>query len=152
MGPLARMVPPVGKALWPTEYTEDARLAKYQGTVVVSAEIGTDGLACLPPGKRSRTSRGSVVVLFATGQGPSDPDWAEDVLAAEPLPKPVNLVKVTIGGQAGEILYAGAAPGMAGVMQVNVRIPAGTKAGSTVPVVLSVGIASSQPGVTLAVQ
>ena len=27
------------------EYTEEARLAKYQGTVVVSAEIGTDGLA-----------------------------------------------------------------------------------------------------------
>jgi len=27
------------------DYTEEARLAKYQGTVVVSAEIGTDGLA-----------------------------------------------------------------------------------------------------------
>jgi TonB family protein len=27
------------------EYTEEARLAKYQGTVVVSAEIGADGLA-----------------------------------------------------------------------------------------------------------
>ena len=26
-------------------YTEEARFAKYQGTVVVSAEIGTDGLA-----------------------------------------------------------------------------------------------------------
>jgi trimeric autotransporter adhesin len=103
-------------------------------------------------GRLNAAPRGSVVVLYGTGQGASDPDWAEDELAAEPLPKPVNPVKVTIGGQAGEILYAGAAPGMAGVMQVNVRIPAGTKAGSAVPIVLSVGTASSQPGVTLAVQ
>jgi TonB family protein len=27
------------------EYTEEARLAKYQGTVVVSTEIGPDGIA-----------------------------------------------------------------------------------------------------------
>ena len=103
-------------------------------------------------GRRNAAPRGSVVVLYATGQGVSDPDWHEDELGAEPLPKPVKLVKVTIGGQTGEILYAGAAPGMAGVIQVNVGIPAGTKSGSAVPIVLSVGTASSQPGVTLAVQ
>jgi len=57
-----------------------------------------------------------------------------------------------IGGQEGEIIYAGAAPGMAAVMQVNVRVPAGIKTGSAVPIVLKVGTASSQPGVTLAVQ
>jgi uncharacterized protein (TIGR03437 family) len=102
-------------------------------------------------GRLNAAPRGSIVVLWATGQGPSDPDWAEDALAAEPLPKPTNPVKVTIGGQNGEILYAGAAPGMAAVMQVNVRVPAGIKTGS-VPVVLTVGTASSQPGVTLAVQ
>jgi uncharacterized protein (TIGR03437 family) len=68
------------------------------------------------------------------------------------LPKPLNPVTVTIGGKQGEILYAGAAPGMAAVMQINVRVPAGIKTGSTVPVVLKIGNASSQPGVTLAVQ
>jgi uncharacterized protein (TIGR03437 family) len=103
-------------------------------------------------GRLNAAPRGSIVVLWATGQGPSDPDWAEDELAAEPLPKPTNHVKVTIGGQEGEILYAGAAPGMAAVMQVNVRVPAGIKTGSAIPVVLTIGTASSQPGVTLAVQ
>jgi uncharacterized protein (TIGR03437 family) len=103
-------------------------------------------------GRLNAAPRGSIVVLWATGQGPSDPDWAEDELAAEPLPKPTNPVKVTIGGQEGEILYAGAAPGMAGVMQVNVRVPTGIKTGSAIPVVLTIGAASSQPGVTLAVQ
>ena len=103
-------------------------------------------------GRLNAAPRGSIVVLWATGQGPSDPDWVEDELAAAPLPKPLNPVTVTIGGQQGEILYAGAAPGMAAVMQVNVRVPAGIKTGSAVPVVLKIGATSSQPGVTLAVR
>jgi len=103
-------------------------------------------------GRLNAAPRGSIVVLWATGQGASDPDWAEDELAAEPLPAPINPVKVTIGGQEGEIRYAGAAPGFAGVMQVNVRVPSGIKTGSAIPVVLKIGTASSQPGVTLAVQ
>jgi uncharacterized protein (TIGR03437 family) len=37
-------------------------------------------------------------------------------------------------------------------MQVNVRVPSGIKTGSAIPVVLKIGTASSQPGVTLAVQ
>jgi uncharacterized protein (TIGR03437 family) len=41
---------------------------------------------------------------------------------------------------------------MAAVMQVNVRVPAGIKTGSAIPVVLTIGTGSSQPGVTLAVQ
>ena len=40
---------------------------------------------------------------------------------------------------------------VAGVMQVNVEIPADAAAG-VVPVVVSVGGVSSQPGVTVAVQ
>jgi uncharacterized protein (TIGR03437 family) len=103
-------------------------------------------------GRLNAAPQGSIVVLWATGQGPSDPDWAEDELATAPLPKPLNPVTVTIGGKQGEILYAGAAPGMAAVMQINVRVPAGIKTGSAVPVVLKIGNASSQPGVTLAVQ
>jgi uncharacterized protein (TIGR03437 family) len=36
-------------------------------------------------------------------------------------------------------------------MQVNVQIPAGIQTGNTVPVILRVGNASSQGGVTIAV-
>jgi uncharacterized protein (TIGR03437 family) len=50
------------------------------------------------------------------------------------------------------VLYAGGAPGLvAGVMQVNVRIPAGVPSGPQ-PIVVSVGSASSRPDVTLAVR
>jgi len=74
--------------------------------------------------------RGSVVVLFGTGQGKSDPDWAEDVLGAKPFPLPVSQVTVTIGGQPADVLYAGAAPGMAGIFSINVRVPSGQGAPS----------------------
>lgn len=96
--------------------------------------------------------RGSIVVLYGTGQGLSDPDWAEDVLASQPLPHPLSSVNVTIGGQKAEILYAGAAPGLAGLIQINARVPAGIQAGAAVPVKVVIGTAGSQPGVTLAVK
>ena len=97
-------------------------------------------------------AQGSVVVLYGTGQGLSDPDWAEDALASDPLPKPLKPVKVVIGGQPADILYAGAAPGMAGVIQINARVPSGIQTGKSVPVAVSIGTNSSQPGVTLAVR
>ena len=91
--------------------------------------------------------------LWATGQGLSDPDWAKDVLASSvPLPQPKNKVNVNIGGQWSQILYAGAAPGLAGVIQVNVKVPDGIKPGSKVPVLMRIGNATSQAGVTMAVQ
>jgi uncharacterized protein (TIGR03437 family) len=96
--------------------------------------------------------RGSIVVLWATGQGPSDPDWAEDLLASDPLPQPKNKVNVNIGGHWGQILYAGAAPGLAAVIQVNVRVPYGIQPGSKVPVLMRIGNTMSQTGVTMAVQ
>ena len=50
------------------------------------------------------------------------------------------------------MLYAGAAPGLvAGVFQINVRIPEGVEPGPQ-PVVVQIGTASSSPEVTVAVQ
>jgi uncharacterized protein (TIGR03437 family) len=98
-------------------------------------------------------ARGSAVILFATGEGQTNPPGADGKLAADPLPAPLLPVSVTIGGQPAAVLYAGGAPGLvAGVLQVNVRIPEGVTPGPAVPVGLTVGNASSQSGVTLAVR
>ncbi len=78
---------------------------------------------------------GSIVTLFATGQG-------ESANAAANL---------SIGGAAAAMLYAGPAPGFAGLMQINARVPLGIAPGDE-PVVLNVGGAVSQAGVTLAVK
>jgi uncharacterized protein (TIGR03437 family) len=56
-------------------------------------------------------------------------------------------VKVTVGGIPASVHYVGGAPGqVAGLIQVNVQIPAGVQPGGYVPVVLQVGDASTTPG------
>jgi len=96
--------------------------------------------------------KGSVVVLYGTGEGQTDPPGVDGRIAAAVFPKPLATIGVRIGGIAAEILYAGAAPGLvAGVLQVNARIPAEAPSGN-VPVVLSAGAATSQPDITVAVR
>ncbi len=96
--------------------------------------------------------RGGIVVLFATGEGQTDPAGTDGKLAAEVWPRPRLPVSLRIGGLAATLLYAGAAPGqVAGLMQVNARIPEEVASGS-IPIVLSVGSNASRPDVTLAVR
>jgi len=72
-------------------------------------------------------------------------------LASAPYPAPFEAVTATIGGQTVTPEYAGGAPGeIAGLMQINVRIPGTVAQGNAVLVAIQVG-QSSQPGVTLAI-
>lgn len=96
-------------------------------------------------------ARGSVVVLFATGAGPMEP-VTDGQIVSDPLPHPSSAVSVRIGGAAADVLYAGGAPGLiAGVLQVNCRVPQDTDPGSK-EVNLTVGTATSPAGVTVAVR
>jgi len=97
-------------------------------------------------------ARGSVVTMFATGEGQTRPEGVDGQVAVGALPRPVSPVSATIGGLPAEVLYAGAAPGLvAGVLQVNLKIPEALAPGLAVPVVLTVGNVKS-PEVTLAVE
>jgi len=80
-------------------------------------------------------ARGSIISLYATGQGSGS--------------APVSL---TIGNYPAQLLYAGPAPGFPGLMQINAQIPGGFLAPGIQPVVLAVGAASSQSGVTIALR
>src|SRR5579864_824193 len=97
-------------------------------------------------------ARGSIVTLYATGDGVEDPAAADGQPAAQPLPKPTLPVTLTVGGFPAEILFAGATPGFAGLLQINARVPIGLASTGNVPVMLRIGTASSQTGVTLAVR
>ncbi len=102
--------------------------------------------------KENPAAKGSIVVLYGTGEGATNPAGVDGRVATSVYPKPVAPVKVTINGVEAEILYAGAAPSLvAGVLQLNVRIPTTVPSGD-VPVVLMVGDASSQANLTVAVQ
>ena len=97
---------------------------------------------------------GSVITLFATGEGQTTPAGINGKLAVDPLPSPLLPVTVTIGEHVAAVLYAGGAPGeVAGVMQINARIPAGVTPGDTVPVMLQVGdVQGISSAVTIAVR
>jgi uncharacterized protein (TIGR03437 family) len=78
--------------------------------------------------------RGSVVSFYATGQG-STP----------------GTVVLTVAGYQAQLLYAGPAPGFPGLMQINALIPGGFLGPGIQPVVLTIGGAASQAGVTIAI-
>jgi uncharacterized protein (TIGR03437 family) len=98
-------------------------------------------------------AKGSIIVLYATGGGQTNPPGRDGRIANAPnLPVPVLPVKVRIGGVESQVQYAGAAPGfIAGAMQINVRLPATAPSGN-VPVILDIGGWPSQEGLTVAIQ
>lgn len=87
-----------------------------------------------------------VVVLYMTGEGQTSPAGTDGLIATTVFPKPVASVSVSINGQtlpAGAIKYYGAAPFLlAGMMQMNVEIPASFPAGAAAVVVTIGGVAS----------
>jgi uncharacterized protein (TIGR03437 family) len=67
-------------------------------------------------------------------------------------PAPLLAVGVTINGQRALYVYAGEAPGLvAGMMQLNVQIPANAPSGD-LQIQVSVGGNTSQKGVSVSVQ
>ncbi len=79
-------------------------------------------------------ARGSVVSLYATGQGSS-----------------TGKVTLSIAGYNAPVLYAGTAPGFPGLMQINAQIPSGFLPPGLQPVLLTVNGVASQSGVTIAI-
>jgi uncharacterized protein (TIGR03437 family) len=104
-------------------------------------------------GPSNPAARGSVVTLFATGEGQTSPAGSDGLIPdGSNLSRPLQPVAATIGGQAAEVIYAGSAPGqVSGILQVNLRVPLSIASGTAVPVALFIW-ASSQSGVTMAVQ
>lgn len=108
---------------------------------IFTTASGTGQAAAInyPDGKLNSASnpapRGTVVSFYATGQGSGS-----------------GTVSLTVGGYGADVLYAGPAPGFPGLMQINAQIPGGFLAPGIQPVVLEIGGAASQAGVTVAIQ
>jgi uncharacterized protein (TIGR03437 family) len=102
---------------------------------------------------RNLAAPGSIVQMFLTGEGQTNPPGVTGAITTTTLPPPQVTpapalpIQVTIGGQPAVYTYAGEAPGMvAGVMQLNVRIPANAQPGLDF-VFVSIGGKMSQGGI-----
>jgi uncharacterized protein (TIGR03437 family) len=93
---------------------------------------------------------GTIISIYATGAGRMEGTVADGRIVTG-TPKPLLPVGVRIGGRVADVTYAGAAPSLvAGMLQVNARIPADTPRGTMVPVQILIGSATSQANVFLA--
>lgn len=106
-------------------------------------------------GPNAPAAKGSIVVVYMTGEGATNPASTTGSVAAtsgNPLNKPILPVTATVGGQTAQVVYYGSAPGIVyGVMQVNIMIPASAATGAQ-PIVINVGNNATLSGVTVSVQ
>jgi uncharacterized protein (TIGR03437 family) len=117
-----------------------------QGQVVAYHDANNSLISATSP-----AVKGETVTIEFTGGGQTNPpetDTAQPPTASF-LPLVQNTV-VTIGGISAPVLYAGGVPGSLGVDQVNFSMPAGVPGGNAA-VVVTVGSANSQSGVTIPV-
>jgi uncharacterized protein (TIGR03437 family) len=101
--------------------------------------------------------RGTVVMIYCTGGGVTNPPSMDATITPAPPPLyqlKTSPVSVTIGGiTVTPVSYSGAAPSqIAGLTQINAQVPLGVTPGTKVPVIVTIGTWQSQPGVTMAVQ
>jgi uncharacterized protein (TIGR03437 family) len=102
---------------------------------------------------------GWTLVLYMTGEGQVSPNVNSGAVtvynssANPPVPVPVaGAPTVHIGNQPATVTFYGEAPGLvSGVLQINVLVPAGAGTGA-VPISVSIGTATSQASLTVALQ
>jgi uncharacterized protein (TIGR03437 family) len=109
-------------------------------------------------GTTSAALIGDIMVFYLTGEGIYDltasPATGYIIPATlNPLPQVSPLPVVTIGGAAATVQYAGpVVGGMLGVLQINAVVPAAATTGNAVPVSITIGAGTTQPGATIVVK
>jgi uncharacterized protein (TIGR03437 family) len=80
---------------------------------------------------------GSVIMLYVSGLGQTNPPGDDGLVNASPLPVPLAAVTVYFPGTPSAVApqFVGAAPGLiAGITQVNVQVPASIPSGTTIEI------------------
>ena len=112
----------------------------------LAAALNQDGSV---NGPSNPAAKGSVISLYATGTGQTNPGGVTGQAVTSALPRVVAPVLASIDGQSAQVNYAGGASGLlSSVSQVNVTVPAGAGTGN-VSLTISVGGTVSQTGVTV---
>jgi len=129
---------------------------RYQGKLAGAASVPVApsapamlALATNPDGSPNAESapapRSSWMTFYATGEGLTDGLNVAGKPAQAPYAHPLLPIALTIAGVNAEILFAGSAPDMIGVLQINARIPGGFVAPGEAAAALTVGTATAPP-------
>lgn len=123
------------------QFPLDSSYTQFRGWIFDSA------FKVLGPSHRAKW--GDTIVIYSAGLGPVLPSTDASV-APTAASTTTDNVNVNIGGvDASQPLpYCGLAPGLIGVYQINVVVPANTQTGDSVPVILSVAGQTSFAAVT----
>jgi uncharacterized protein (TIGR03437 family) len=111
-------------------------------------------------GPNNPAAKGSIVMVYMTGEGQTSPAGVTGAITLPNLPPPqvtpsplLTSIGVLINGQPAAWTYAGEAPGLAaGLLQLNVQIPQTAQSGVPNSITVSIGPNVSQTGVTVSVQ
>jgi len=111
-------------------------------------------------GPGNPAAKGSIVMVYMTGEGQTSPASVTGAITIPNLPPPqvtpsplLTSIGVLINGQPALWTYAGEAPGLAaGLLQLNVQIPQTAQSGVPNSITVSIGPNMSQTGVTVSVQ
>jgi uncharacterized protein (TIGR03437 family) len=94
---------------------------------------------------------GETISLFVTGLGDVSPTVSDGAPGpASPFSQVTNQIAVSIGGASATVGYAGLAPGLAGLYQLNVTVPSGISSGDVYVTVLGPDSYSSEALLTIA--
>ncbi len=124
----------------PFETPTSAAATVFAGTSGYTALVmqpTAPGLFLLPGGRAAALNQdytvnspsqpatiGSTIAAYATGLGAVDNPVATGTAApTNPLSRTLAQVQATIGGQPAQVMFAGLAPGFAGLYQVNIVVP-----------------------------
>ena len=103
-------------------------------------------------GPAAPAARGSLVTLYATGQGLTNPALKTGEPApVDPLSRVDGAVEVSAGGRPAEVLFAGMTPGLVGLLQLNIQLAADAATGPAQPLALRIRGAEAAPA-TLAIE
>lgn len=131
----------------PAIFTADASGAGIPAATVMEEDGSFTVLSASNP-----AARGGIVTFYASGLGTTTPFLDDGAPAGVPLATLNAPVRVLVGDIEADVLYAGPAPSqIAGLFQINIRVPANVPAGSPALLVVA-DEKASQPGVTLPVR
>jgi uncharacterized protein (TIGR03437 family) len=141
---------------WPTALVAPV-IFSLNSTGTGGGAVLNQDLSINQPGNAA--AHGSVIAIYMTGAGATTPASVDGATTVPPFPQVQNTVEVLFqstsccGYTQGTVEYAGAAPGLiAGVTQVNAKVPDQAKTGDATPLFVVIGGVASGVGITVAIR